>query len=137
MASMSYLSLIQILNVLHNQEQTEVISKTISQAKLFALKLLERDLEHLAPDARFLLLLLEKKAKSVCSLFRLNRKKLLQETGWNVERLKSSLDLLLDGKYLRKHQKKQSCVYELLYDSAKTRRIDYVMKPQGPSRKMA
>ena len=137
MAPISYLSLIQIINALHNQQQSEVFSKTISQAKLFALKLLERDLEHLAPDARLLLLLLEKKAKSVCSFFRLNRRKLLQETGWNIERLKHSLNLLLDGNYLRKHEKNKSCVYELLYDSAKTRRIDYVMKPQGPSRKMA
>ena len=134
MAPMSYLSLIQIINTLHSRPCTKDRSETFTEAKLFAHKLLERGLEHLAPDARLLLLLLEKKTEAVCSEFRVNCKKLQRETGWNLERLKKSLDQLLNGKYLRK---KTSCVYELLYDSEKKRRTDYVMKPQGPSRKLA
>lgn len=137
MAPISYLSLIQTINTLHSRPHSEDRSETFAEAKLFAHKLLERGLEHLAPDARLLLLLLEKKAEAVCSEFRLNCKKLQRETGWNLERLKNSLDQLLSGKYLRKRQKKKLCVYELLYDSEKKRRIDYVMKPQGPLRKLA
>ncbi len=132
----SYLSLIQIINVLHNQQDTDVPTETHRLAKLFAHKLLERGLEHLDPDARFLLLLLEKTAPPPSAEFHMNQKELKKITGWNWSRLKSSLERLLNGKYLRKHPRKKSSAYELIYDSTKERRIDYVMKPQGPFRKL-
>lgn len=141
----SYLSLIQILNLLHHhqhvgEKHTEALSETVCQARLFAHKLLGRGLENLSPDARILLLLLEEKISLCrcqhlgCSTFRLSRRELQKKIGWNRSRLKMSLDQLISANYLRKNSKKKSCLYEMLYDSAKIRRVRYVMHPQGPNR---
>lgn len=142
MTSMSSLSLIQIINLLHSTEgeNGEMVPETICQAKLFVQKILARGLDHLSSDARILFLLLEKQVTDAycrcqnaerCKV-RLNRTALRKETGWSDTRLKTNLEELLNAKYVRLHRKKTASSYELLYDSAKSRCSHYVMKRTGP-----
>ena len=135
---LKYLTLVRAIALLHQYQRPvktaqhrgktisfiEVEHSDIELANRLANEVLGRSLDHLPPQTRRLLLLIDSMAAEACSRLQVERsdyrfrcREVREHTGWGSTQLKVHLHRLVEMEYLLLHRatRGQSFVYELLY----------------------